>query len=317
MNKQTSHEDQPQAISETVQATSETEQVKPNGAATESADEAKAPVKAARAAGAARARAKKAEKAAASGEEPAGNRHARRAEKVKARKAKKSGEPAGPLPDEPEPAQETPKGERSEEDYPAGDDDIFADEGDDDDLSDAAPSLPKLLEKLPKAKYVRFRPGAENRTALYTIKLDEEDRRPGEMESYILTKAMRDYLLNHLNYKVRKQIVIDAITLQGDQFMYMYPASAELSGNSWITSRNRMIMAGMEGWIIISTDLKAHEYTWRVRKAHHPEVKFSWPAEPIKSRALKAVDGPRLIASPEHAVVRRLEGETDTDNGEE
>jgi hypothetical protein len=247
--------------------------------------------------------------------EPAGNRHQRRAEAAKARKGKKPEEPARPLPEEPEPAAETPQGKRTKKDYPPREDDIFADEDDDedDDFSSEAPDTPRLVEKPPKARYIRFRPGKENRATLYTIKLDEEDRRPNEMESYILTKDMREYFEESLDYNVIKQIVIDAVTLQGDFFMFMFPASSELSGNSWIRSRNDLLRDGMEGWIKVRSDMKARKYRTKKRSANLPEVKFTWPEEAIRSRALKAVAGPKLISSTDHPIARRLAGEADVD----
>jgi hypothetical protein len=244
--------------------------------------------------------------------------------KPRAQKAKQPEKPASPLPGEAQEAPELPKTERVKSDYPKTDDDIFTDSvaGDDDDLSEEAPSVPKLVDKLPKAKYIRFRPGTENIAALYTIKLDEADQRPGEMNVYILTKEMRDYFENHLGYKVTKMLVMDVVTLQGDQFMFLTPASSELSGNSWIVTRRNMIAAGLKGWIIVRTDMKDREYKWRNRKAHLPKVEFPWPEEPIKDRARKAIDGPRLIESIYHPIVKRLEGETgdgegDADNGED
>jgi hypothetical protein len=225
-------------------------------------------------------------------------------------KAKGDEKPTEPLPNEPEKAPETPKGKRTKEDYPDGKD-IFAEDGDDDDLSEEAPSAPKLVDKLPKAKYIRFRPGAENTTSIYTIQLDEEDQRPGEIKSYVLTKDMRDYFENHLDYKVTKVMVLNAVTLQGDFFLYMTAIVSEFSGNTWNISRREMIAAGMKGWIIVRSDMKERKYKFRIRKADKAEVKFEWPTEPIRDRVLRAINGPRLISSREHPIVRRLEGEAD------
>jgi hypothetical protein len=168
--------------------------------------------------------------------------------KGKSKAKAKTGKDSSELPNEPAAAPETPKAKRSKEDYPAAGDDIFTDTGgDDDDLSEEVPSVPKLVDKLPKAKYIRFRPGAENLTALYTIKLDEEDQRPGEMNVYVVTKEMRDYFENQLGYKVSKMLVIDAVTLQGDQFMFMSAAVSDLTGNSWEGQSPRDGGGGYEG----------------------------------------------------------------------
>jgi hypothetical protein len=233
--------------------------------------------------------------------------------KTKTKAKAKAKASSSALPEEPAAASKTPKVERSKEDYPSAGDGIFTDPDEDgeDDFSEEGPSAPKLVERLPKAKYIRLRPGAENMTAFYAIKLDQEDQRPGEMGSYILTKEMRDYFDVHLSYKVTKMFVVDGITIQGDRFIYMFPASSELSGNSWVVSRRAMIAAAMKGWIIVRTDLKAHEYKWRTRKANLSPVEFPWEEEPIRNRVLKAIDGPRLIQSTDHPVVKRLEGIVD------
>jgi hypothetical protein len=97
--------------------------------------------------------------------------------------------------------------------------------------------------------------------------------------------------------------------------MFMSTAVSELSGNSWNISRREMVAAGMKGWIIVRSDMKEHRYKWRVRKAHLKAVEFPWPTEPIRDRALKAIDGPRLISSPDHPIVKRLEGEDDESGG--
>jgi hypothetical protein len=221
-------------------------------------------------------------------------------------KTKKTEAPTEPLPDEPQSAPELPKSERSKADYDTQS--IIAGDGDDDEYSDAAPVIPKLVDKLPKAKYIRIRGGKGAQTQLYTIRLDEEDQRPGELNSYILTKAMRDFFVNELQYKVIKQNVCDVCTIQGQQFLFMYPAASDLSANSWNITRARMLEAAKHEWIIISSDMEIREYTWRSRKANLPPVTPRFPTEPIAERAVKAVQGARLIGSQDHPIVRRLLG---------
>jgi hypothetical protein len=231
-------------------------------------------------------------------------------------KAKGNGEEErSPLPDEAAPAPELPKAARSKADY--GVEDIIASDSDEDEYSEAAPVVPKLVDKLPKAKYLQIRSGKNAQTQLYTIKLDEDDQRPGELNSYVLTKPMRDFFINELEYKVTKMNVCDVCTIQGQQFLYMYPATSELSGNSWSTSRTRMLEAATRGWIIIRTDMEKREYDFRIRKAHLKPVAAKYPTEPIKERAVKAVQGGRLISSQDHPVVKRLLGITEGNEQDE
>jgi hypothetical protein len=219
------------------------------------------------------------------------------------------------LPDETQRAPKLPKSKRSQEDYPATEADIFAGEGEDDDadFSDEKPLAPKLTDKLPRAKYIRFRPGSENRALIFALKLDEEDQRPGELKSYIVSKEMRDYFMHQLDYPVTKTHVFDVATLQGDQFLFMTSLASELDGNTWNSSKREMIAEGTKGWIIVRTDMKAKRYRWRTRKAHLSSVEVNWPIESIKSRIVKAIEGPRYISSKNHPIARRLAGEIDED----
>jgi hypothetical protein len=237
---------------------------------------------------------------------PDGARNAR----AKKAKAKKEG-PSEPLPDETQPPPDLPKAKRSKKDYSV--EDIIADDSDEDEYSDAAPIIPKLVDKLPKAKYIQVRGGKNNQTQLYTIKLDEEDQRPGELNSYVLTKKMRDFFVNELEYRVTKMNVCDVCTIQGGQFLYMYPAASGLSNNSWNTTRMTVLTAATRGWVIISTNMETREYSHRTRKAHLKSVGPLYPSEPIKERAVKAVQGGRLIDSQDHPVVKRLLGMTEDD----
>jgi hypothetical protein len=232
-----------------------------------------------------------------------------------AKKAKKIQEPSEPLPDEAKPAPDLPQPKRTKANYTI--DDIIADDSDEDEYSDAAPVIPKLVDKLPKAKYIQIGGGKDSQTQLYSIKLDEEDQRPGELNSYILTKPMRDYFVNELEYKVTKVNVCDVCTIQGHQFLYMYPAASGFSNNSWNISRSRMLQAATRGWIIVSTNMELREYTYRTRRAHLTPVEPVYPVEPIKERAFKAVQGNRLIDSPNHPIVKRLLGMTEDDGKED
>jgi hypothetical protein len=201
-------------------------------------------------------------------------------------------EPAEPLPEETQPAPDLPQPKRTKANYTI--DDIIADDSDEDEYSEAAPVIPKLVDKLPKAKYIQIRGGKDSQAQLYSIKLDEEDQRPGELNSYILTKLMRDYFVNELDFKVIKMNVCDVCTIQGHQFLYMYPAASGFSNNSWNISRSRMLEAATRGWIIVSTNMELREYTYRTRRAHLTPVKPVYPPQPNQGAGFQSGAGQPL-----------------------
>jgi hypothetical protein len=232
--------------------------------------------------------------------------------KGKGKKAKAPEERAA-LPDEASPAPELPSTKRGQADFNV--EDIIVSDSDEDEYSDAAPVIPRLTDKLPKAKYIQVHRGKGSQTQLYAIKLDEEDQRPGELNSYVLTKPLRDFFINELSYTVTKMNVCDVCTIQGNQSMYMYPATSGLSNNSWNVSRSRMLEAASREWVIVNTNMEIREYVYRIRKAHLKPVTPRYPTEPIAERAVKALQGGRLISSKGHPVVKRLLGMTEEDEG--
>jgi hypothetical protein len=237
----------------------------------------------------------------------------------RARKTKKAKqeEPTELWPDEAQPAPEMPKAERTEADYAV--DDIIADDSDEDDYSTPAPSIPKLIDKFPKSKFIRVRGGKEYLTQVWAAKLDEDDQRPGEISSYILTKKTRDFFINELEYRVAKMNVCDLVTIQGQQFLYMYPATSSLSSNSWNTSRARVLEAAVREWIIVTSKQDERIYDYRTRNPEPDEKrppKPAFPTEPINQRVLRAVKGGRLIDTTDHPVVKRLLGIVE-DNGDD
>jgi hypothetical protein len=233
----------------------------------------------------------------------------RRAKKVK------DEEPTESWPEEAQPAPAMPKPERTAADYKI--EDIIADDSDETELSVEAPTIPKLVDKLPKSKYLRIRGGKDSQTQVYAVRLDEEDQRPGELNSYILTKKMRDYFVDQLEYKVTKMNVCDVCTIQGKQFLFMHQATSNLSNNSWNVSRARVLTAATREWVIVISRMDEREYDYRTRAAHLPPVEPRFPKEPITERVFRAVQGGRLIDSVDHPVVKRLLGVTeDTEDDE-
>ena len=124
-------------------------------------------------------------------------------------------EPKAPLPEETKPAPTLPKATRSAADYDLSD--ILADDSDED-YTDAIPVGVRITFKLPKSNFIRVRPGREHQILVNVIKLGEEDQRPGQMTSFVLSKQMVHYFRDELNYPVAKHTVREVCTMQGEIF---------------------------------------------------------------------------------------------------
>jgi hypothetical protein len=180
------------------------------------------------------------------------------------RKKTKAAEERAPLPDETEPAPELPRGKRTARDYDVND--IIADDSEEDEFSEAIPSAIRLTTRLPKSKYIRVHPKFQ--FPVYTIKLDDEDQRPGQLNSFVLLRKFVTYVEEELEYNVSKMMVHLVTTLQGQSFFYMNPMASDLSNNTFNASRRQAIAVGTKDWIKVKTDMTARVYTWRKRKSN-------------------------------------------------
>ena len=169
--------------------------------------------------------------------------------------AKKAKEERPSLPEETQPAPDLPKPKRTAADYDLKD--ILADDSDDDEYTEALPVAAKITTKLPKSKFIQVRPGREHQFLIKAIKLDEEDQRPGQLGTFVLAKKMVPYFRDELNYPIIKMVVREICTIQGESFLYMHPASTDLSNNSFNTSRRQVIADAEKEWVIARTDMQA------------------------------------------------------------
>lgn len=232
--------------------------------------------------------------------------------KTPRKSAKKAKEERPPLPEETQPVPDLPKPKRTAADYDLKD--ILADDSDDDEYTEALPVAAKITTKLPKSKFIRVRPGREHQFLVKAIKLDEEDQRPGQLGTFVLAKKMVPYFRDELNYPTIKMVVREICTIQGKSFLYMHPASTDLSNNSFNTTRRQVIADAEKEWVIARTDMQARSYAGRKRKSNLPPVNPMWSSEPLGERFMRSL-GDMLINSLEHPVVKRLNGEEE--GGEE
>ena len=226
--------------------------------------------------------------------------------KSKRKTAKKAKEEHPPLPDETQPAQDLPKPKREAADYDLSS--ILADDSDEEEYTEALPNSAKITTKLPKSKFIQVRPGREHQLLVYAIKLDEEDQKQGQLSTFVLDKKMVPYFRDELEYAITKMVVREICTIQGTSFLYMCPASTNLSNNSFNTSRREVMNDGEKGWIIVRTDMEERKYKARKRKASLKPVKPMWSEEPIGERFIRSL-GDMWIRDEEHPVVKRLNGE--------
>jgi hypothetical protein len=223
----------------------------------------------------------------------------------------KAAEERPPLPDETEPAPELPKGKRTARDYDVSD--IIADDSAEDEFSETVPTAIRITTRLPKARYIQAHPTFQ--MTVYTIKLDEEDQRPGRLDTFVLVKKFVPYVEEELEYRVTKMTVLLVVTLQGQAFFYMNPASTDLSNNTFNSSRRDVVAAATKNWIKVKTDMNARRYTWRKRASNLTAIDPSWPLDSLTEFQSRFFDslGDALISDMDHPIFRRLRGETEND----
>jgi hypothetical protein len=234
-------------------------------------------------------------------------------------KLKKAKEERAPLPDETQPAPDLPKPKRAVADYDLKD--IIADDSDEEEFTEALPVSANITTKLPKSKFIQVRPGREHQFIVNAIKLDEEDQRSGQLVTFVLGKKMVPYFRDELNYPITKMVVREVCTIQGQSFLYMHPASTDLSSNTYNTSRREVIANAGKGWVIVRTNQDTRKYESRKRSdklEKEKPIKPNWSDEPIGQRFMRSL-GDMLINDLEHPIVKRLNGEEEGDGsgGEE
>jgi hypothetical protein len=230
--------------------------------------------------------------------------------KARARRAKDEREGRPPLPEDTKPAPAIPIQAKAEIKI----EDIIADDSEDDDLAIEAPSGIPIRTRFPKADFVRVKPGVA--LLVNTIRLDEEDRRPNQLDVFILRRGLKRYVVEQLNHSVAKMAVRIGVTLHGHPFFLMHPVSSELSGNTYNSSRAEAISEAEKAWIKVRSDTVERRYKWSKRNPRlapvepiFPSDPFGAPSEPgAKNLFLRSL-GTSLIEDENHRVMKRLRGE--------
>jgi hypothetical protein len=235
--------------------------------------------------------------------------------KARVNKAKAEKEARPPLPKDTQPAPEIPTQAKPP---PQFDEDLIAD-SDDSDLSEEVPIVGlKVKTRLPR-KYIRVMPGKG--IVVNAIRLDQEDRRPNQIDTFILQNSIVPYFRDDLNQTIVKMIARVFTTLQGQPRFLLHSASSELSGSSWNASRRALLLEAEKNWIMPRADMSESCYRWRKRDADLAPVEPNFPAEPflpdgdLGSLFKRSVirDG-MLITSKDHRICKRLRGEEEEEN---
>ena len=227
---------------------------------------------------------------------------------VKTKKGK-SPRPGAELPDEPLPAPTLPLQAETEPRITI--DDIIADDSVVGGNGAVASKIPPVIKirSLQKAKFFRIMPGAENKLVVNTLKLEREDTRPGEIDRFVLTNAMRHYVEDNLDYTVGKSVVHYCRYVQGQVFLIMANASSDLDANTWNSSMRDLLLKAETCWVRKVSDRDAQEYRGYEAKGQFRDR--PWKVAPIKEAFLKAL-GKALIADVDHPILKRLRGEAET-----
>jgi hypothetical protein len=245
------------------------------------------------------------------GAEPLSDTDKVKLKRARDKKAKDAKEDRPPLPEDTKPAPEMPAQKAKTE---TTIEDIIADDSEDDDLAIEAPSGIPIRTRFPKADFVRIAPRAA--LVVNTIRLDEEDRRPNQLDVFILKRGLKKYVVEQLNHNVTKMAVRVGVTLHGHPFFLMHPVSSELAGNTYNSSRAEAIVAAEKEWIKVRSDTVERKYKWAKRNPRlapvepvFPSEPFGAPAEPgAKNLFLRSL-GAFLIENEDHRVMKRLRGE--------
>jgi hypothetical protein len=238
--------------------------------------------------------------------------------KARAKKAKDEKEARPPLPEGTKPAPEIPA-QKVEAEITI--EDIIADDSEDDDYAIEVPSGIQVRRNFPKADFVRIKPGVA--LVVNTIRLDEEDRKPNQLDVFVLLRGLKRYVVEQLNHNVTKMAVRIGVTLHGHAFFLMHPVSSELDGNRYNSTRAEAIIAAEGGWIKVRSDQAERCYKYSKRSPSLAPVEPIFPSDPFgapdepggKNLFLRSL-GTSLITNENHRVLKRLRGEEEEEIGE-
>jgi hypothetical protein len=239
--------------------------------------------------------------------------------KARAKEAKAKKEARPPLPEETKPAPTIPAQAKT---VPLYDEDLAVDDADLGELSSEVPvNYLKVQSRLPKQKYLQVMslpaPESVKHQMFYAIRLGEEDRRPGQIDTFILARDVVAYFRNELEQPVTLMIARVFTLLQGQPRFFVHPAASELSGNSWSTSRRELIRAAETRWVMPVSIVEEGRYGWRERSPELAPVAPNYPTEPFIRSAedgsslfkRSLIHTGALIADRNHRICKRLRGE--------
>ena len=159
----------------------------------------------------------------------------------------------------------------------------------------------KLLTRVPpcrpdKQAWFRVHPGAEYRTNVGLIRLDETD------EWFLLTPAMAAEMPG----EYRAYTLFLYVNKSGDAFLWPIPRPGDDGNwNSWHQSAQEMAELAMSHWIRISSNKNVGGYVPAVAKLDTTEP--VWPKQSLKELFMISFKG-KLIDTPEHPIVKKLRG---------
>jgi hypothetical protein len=256
---------------------------------------------------------------AAAVEEPLSDADKAKLKKARSKDAKAKKEARPPLPEETKPAPTIPAQAKA---VPLYDEDLAIDDADLDELSSEVPvNHLKVLSRLPKQKYLQVMPlpapELVKHQMFYAIRLGEEDRRPGQVDTFILARDVLAYFRNELEQPITLMLARVITLLQGQPRFFVHPAATELSGNSWTTSRSELIRAAETRWVMPVSNVDEGRYGWRERSPELAPVAPNYPTEPFIRSAedgtslfkRSLIHTGALITDRNHRICKRLRGE--------
>jgi hypothetical protein len=180
----------------------------------------------------------------------------------------------------------------------------------------SAPSI--RFRQLPKSKFFRTWGGEGNTLVVYTVKLEKEDTRPGEIDRFFLTGKMAKYFREELNYPVSMSTVRYAQIYQGQVFLFAAKASTDLSDNTWNSSMRDLLLKSETMWVRKTSDRENQEYGDFEAQGNVNKAKPRWATAPKSllpiRKAFAIAARKTLIADLDHPISRRLRGEDGTEN---
>jgi hypothetical protein len=169
------------------------------------------------------------------------------------------------------------------------------------------------IRKLPSKKPFRVMPGVENQLVVNSFKLDPEDRRPNEIDRFVVSRKLKKHVEVDLQTPLSKSVVRWFALPQGQVFLTMVNASSDLDANSYNSTMRTLLKKAETQWVFKVTDTDAQEYTDRTPTGNVRKTEPKWPKVPILEAFKKAI-GKAYIDTYDHPILKRLRGEDGTED---